>query len=124
MLKNKKCVAEAKAQKIALQILLSFLLLILASTLNAEEVVVGEVPSWVNPVSITTPEEIPQNLVSGGVYYIVVDKQILAEDSKEPIQYTHYAEMVVNREGLESISQISINYDPGYQKLTILTLPC
>jgi transglutaminase-like putative cysteine protease len=79
-------------------------------------------PAWVVEKAVTVPEDIPADDIDNGVYYLHADNQIKVEDGKKTVFYSRFAEFVVNREGLEEVSQINLGYDPSYQKIVLHSL--
>ena len=108
----------------ALKILI-ILLSMLAGTLFADmpsPIRIDKTPAWIVPKALSLPEQIPTHELDGGVYYLLSDSQIRVEQDEETEQYAHYAELVVNQEGLEEVSPVNIDYDPSYQTITLNTL--
>jgi len=68
------------------------------------------------------PKDTPKDKIKGGVYYLLVDNQIRVQDNRQAESYSHYAELIVNQQGLENSSQINIRFDPTYQTLTLNSL--
>ena len=79
---------------------------------------IAPIPEWVVDRKFEKPEAYPADSIKDGTYYLLVDIQ---ENPKARIgeAYRKYAEMVVNQEGIRTVSQISINFDPSYQKLIV-----
>jgi len=77
---------------------------------------------WVIYHRAKSPRKTPVDKIKGGVYYLLVDNQIHVRNNKQPEFYSHYAELIVNQQGLESSSQINIKFDPTYQALTLNSL--
>ncbi|MGV6852457.1 MAG: DUF3857 domain-containing transglutaminase family protein [bacterium] len=93
-----------------------------AENSNQEQVNISKTPSWVNVVTISKHQSIPSNTVDGGVYYVLVDKQIKVPKNKQASFYSRYIEQMTNKQGVENNSQINISYDPSYQKVEIHSL--
>lgn len=93
-----------------------YLLLLLLGpfiTYSAEQIAKTSPPKWVTKVDISNDSILEGG---GGFQYLVVDFQInLINKAK----YGHYAIQVFNSEGIQSMSDIDISYDPSYQKLQI-----
>lgn len=67
---------------------------------------------WVVPVeapqlTVLKPEEAP-----GGVLYLLIDRQVHAERGE---LYFHLAGRVVNEAGLQQLSLVRLEFDPGFQ---------
>lgn len=75
-------------------------------------------PEWILDTPIPTPERIPENAISNGSFLLLVDIQANPK-GQYPEHFRHYAEQVVNQEGVEYVSQISINFDPTYEMLLL-----
>lgn len=70
-------------------------------------------PKWITNVDYiasTTPEE------GSGFRYLLVDFQ---DNIVKKTSYSHYAIKILNTEGIQSMSDIDITFDPSYQKLLI-----
>lgn len=83
-----------------------------------ENVRTGAAPSWVVrdllPGSLAPPEQHADH----STYYHLADAQTrLTEHGLT--SFNRYAFSVLNREGLESSSQISVSFDPSYQNLVL-----
>ncbi|CZF83654.1 Transglutaminase-like superfamily protein [Grimontia celer] len=73
-------------------------------------------PDWVEPIS-----QIPELDKSAHFYdqqFLIVDRQLNLV-VPNPVEYKRYTSKVVSIEGVESGSQISIDFDPSYQKVAI-----
>lgn len=84
---------------------------------NLPKVYKAQLPSWVNKQSFRKTSDIPYEKLIDGEYFILVDKQIKVTESTPAEYFEHYAIHVVNENGLEASSQISVNFAPEYQKL-------
>ncbi len=75
-------------------------------------------PSWVKQTQIPQTYQVPEKQLRDGVYYLLVDRQVLVkpEDTR---YFTAFAAEVVNQQGIEYFSQINIGFDPVYQNLLI-----
>jgi hypothetical protein len=71
-------------------------------------------PDWV--YKIQTPYEAKVNFssISNGYYYIIYDDQYHLEKKTE---YVHYAIKVLTDAGVQEASEISVDFQPSYQKL-------
>jgi len=96
---------------------------IIGSQANAaEELQTAPLPDWVKVEEPQVPDTIPNNDISRGIYYLVSDAQMLAEENRDTVYFYHHAELIVNQEGLETAPQISISYDPAYEKLAVISV--
>jgi len=80
------------------------------------EVVKAPAPKWIVSHARVTASDIPSGEIQDGEYYLHVDKQIRVENSRLTQYFNHFAIHIVNESGLETASQISILFDPEYQK--------
>lgn len=80
------------------------------------------VPDWVAPIALPEVNGFPQDQVQNGIYYLLIDSQVLAEQGQDPQYYTHNADYIVNQTGVEENSQINIGYYPDYQRLALHSL--
>ncbi|MGF1762899.1 DUF3857 domain-containing protein [Aliivibrio kagoshimensis] len=85
---------------------------------NHNEVKKSPLPAWVEVKAAVQPDDIPYDDVVGGVYYLLVDKQIKVSKSEKTAFYKHYADLIINQQGLEESSQIAIEFDPSYETLS------
>lgn len=100
--------------------LLLMLLIGLTFGVQAEPPVpVAPQPSWTLDVSVNLDAEVPLENISSGVHHLLVDSQIRVGDDHQPEYFYHYAERVLNQTGVEGSSQITINFDPTYELLTL-----
>ena len=99
--------------------LLCFLLLIFSATHAAEPEPIKKqkMADWVIDREIGLSETLPIDAIGGGIYYVLVDQQIRATHDDEPMYFSRYAQRIINQQGLESGSQISIQFDPIYETL-------
>ncbi|WP_232313488.1 DUF3857 domain-containing protein [Enterovibrio coralii] len=73
-------------------------------------------PDWVQPIA-----EIPVFSKQGHHYdqqYLLVDRQ-LDLTQPNPVEYKRYTSKIVSIEGVESASQLSIDFDPSYQSVNV-----
>ena len=80
------------------------------SSYAADQFQIEPTPAWVEPYQITIPGELPLDDIRGGIHYLLLDDQLRADDDGATERYTHYADLVTNREGLESSAQINIDF--------------
>lgn len=95
--------------------LLPFLLLILPLFSAGAETIVAKSPP--SPWVVLPEYEIPDTLETslGSARYIAVDFQSNLDESAD---YNHYATQILTRAGVEDYSQLSVDFQPDYQKLT------
>lgn len=73
------------------------------------------VPTWCKPYNVSEISSGDLASVANGCYYILVENQSHAERKEF---YHHIAYKITNTSGLESSSEISVNFDPSYQKVS------
>lgn len=82
---------------------------------NAQRVTIKPKPNWVNDqnpeLNVSPSEE-----VAGGFYYLLVDNQ---ENVSLQERYGHYAYKILTTDGIQEMSDVTLTYDPTYEKLTI-----
>ncbi len=99
------------------QLLVSFFLLFFSLTASADELVKFEpAPQWVQSLQLPTVSH--QSSPVNGLRYQLIDRQLNLE-ARQVSQYTHYVMQITSTEGLEQASQLSFDFDPGYQTLQI-----
>lgn len=79
---------------------------------------IGDVPGWVAVVLPDTAARLPPEKQSGGVSWLLVDRQVFAKGEAKQA-YVHTAMKIENESGLESASNIEMRFDPSYQKLVV-----
>ena len=99
---------------------LNIFLLFSSAQLHAEQLVpVAPKSDWVIEKEYNLDPQIPHNAIKKGVYYLLVDAQIKVNASGEQENYRHFAQHIVNQNGIEETSQLNISFDPSYQNLTL-----
>jgi transglutaminase-like putative cysteine protease len=78
----------------------------------------GPPPRWVETVSPDLRPSPPASEISGGVHFLLVDRQTRVS-ARGQERFGHYAKRIVNEAGLDAASQLSIDYDPGYESVEI-----
>jgi len=89
---------------------------------NNDEIHIEPTPTWVEYRNLDLVDKIPVDEISNGVFYQLLDNQIHVSESGDRTSYSRYAESIINQTGVESSSQINIEFDPTYQKLALHTL--
>ena len=87
----------------------------------AAEYATGPEPAWAQPLTLAVPANVEHATLSQGTYYLLTDSQTWVKNNTV-IKYRHYAQQAVNQAGLDSISRVSINFDPTYEKITLHSL--
>jgi transglutaminase-like putative cysteine protease len=79
---------------------------------------IGTPPGWVNDVAAPTGDWVKQQKPTNGIAYLLVDRQWKVEDGKQKF-FNHVVSQALSVTGVEEVSQISIEFDPVYQSLTL-----
>jgi hypothetical protein len=90
-----------------------FVFLFSITLLNAQ-VTKTETPSWVNIITPPYQTKVDEGSISNGYYYIMLDNQFHLE---KKVEYIHYAIKVLSDAGVQEVSEISVDFDPSYQKV-------
>lgn len=102
-----------------------FLIALLAYTpLCAQDEVVPEVerapaPAWVRDVSAQPFAEAPEDKAHSGIFYQLADYQLHPESESA---FTHIAYQFLSEAGVEDNAQITIDFNPAFETLTLHTL--
>lgn len=72
-------------------------------------------PGWVTENKPDAKINSPAGSISGGYYYLLVDVQ---ENLTTETTYYHYSFKLLNNEGVQNMSDISIDFDPSFQTLS------
>jgi transglutaminase-like putative cysteine protease len=92
----------------------SILLLVLFSWLHASQLVSHTpAPPWVTPINADISAE-PKKGEAGGSYYILIDYQYNVAREEN---YMHFAYKVLTSEGVQQLSDITVNFDPAFQRV-------
>jgi hypothetical protein len=75
----------------------------------------ASLPVWVEHIS-PAYDASDSDATSSGYYYLLIDKQINTGSSQH---FYHFAIKILNNEGVQEMSDLSFDYDPAYQKLTL-----
>jgi transglutaminase-like putative cysteine protease len=96
------------------------LILIPVASLSAQSsnVMIRPPSSWVEPQSFDAAA-VPPEGQGAGYYYLLVDEQDHAQLEEG---YRHFAYKILTSEGLQEMSDISVSFDPAYEKVTVHTL--
>jgi len=101
------------------QVLLSCALLALCAPgiVRAAEYSLAPTPAWVLPQEAAQAQS-GAPLPGQSVSYLLVDNQVRAT-AQERTRYFHYASQARNARGVESIANISVDFDPAWQRLQL-----
>lgn len=83
---------------------------------KARQYAVAPAPQWVQPITLQPPGDLPQNQ-KDGTQYLLVDRQFRIQDGWS--EYRRYVSRVVNPAGVEDASQVTIDFDPQLDHLTL-----
>ena len=76
-------------------------------------------PSWVIDHNVDSDYTIPQDEISSGVYYLLVDSQTNVPRDDDSSSYFRIIQNIVNPTGVKKSSQIDLSYDPNYQQIKL-----
>ena len=103
-----------------LKLFLIFISLIVSiSSLGNETVKINPPPTWVKLIPLPEVDDIPQELIQGGIYHLLSDSQIRVDRASNKTSYYQHAEYVVNQTGVEQNSQINLIFNPSYQDINL-----
>lgn len=102
--------------------LVSLILLCTGHWTFADAIDIQDAPSWSKSLAVPEKFTYPKNDIQNGIYYVLLDIQVRAATDESTAIFQHYAEHIVNQNGLEENSQLNISYDPAYEKLQLHTL--
>ena len=88
-----------------------------ASLLYAQNrnALIGKAPSWVIPVAFN-PGAAPNAGQEAGFYCLLIDEQ---ENIAEEESFAHVAYKILTTEGVQSMSDLTISFDPSYQTVKL-----
>lgn len=75
-------------------------------------------PDWVASLPSSKPPTESESQGSNGTLFLLVDEQ-LNFATRQSQHYYHYAQKITNEDGLQSASQISLDFDPSYQNVKL-----
>jgi hypothetical protein len=76
------------------------------------------VPAWVLPSEPGSPAAAQLKQATDGVSYLLVDNQVLATPQQR-VRYYRYVSRALNAKGVESVANLGIDFDPGWQKVQL-----
>ena len=94
--------------------ILSVCLLFAVSTIHAENVSIGSEPEWLYKPVLKPIKSYEEGSVSDGYYLEYVDGQV---NLRSQSVYRHAIRHIVNESGVQNASEVSVTYDPAYQKV-------
>ena len=75
-------------------------------------------PAWVVSEPLPAAEPVPRTEIRDGIYFLLEDTQV---DVARAERYARSARLITDAAGVESGSELSIGFDPTYQRLAIHT---
>jgi hypothetical protein len=78
----------------------------------------GPVPAWVQVQPVDMVANVPADQVAGGTHFVLVDYQTRIDGGDRSF-YRHFASKALTAEGVASIANIELRFDPSYQKLVM-----
>ncbi len=100
-----------------LRSILVLVILLFSIKLFSKEYEITDAESWVIPTYWDVDPPLPED-VEDGEYYHLFEQQTFLEE-KNISQYKHHVIELININGVENNSQISIDFDPSYEKLLL-----
>lgn len=88
------------------------------ASLCSTDVTTGPAPEWVVPIAFTVPERLPEDQIRNGVYELLVDTQEFPAPEGVVRSWFHAARLVHTEEGMRTVAQLQVDFDPSYQELT------
>ena len=84
----------------------------------ARELLFEARPTWVDPVAVPMDVQAAPGSASGGVEYLLSDRQTRLE-AHDIAAYVHYAMRAVSGDGVEEAAHVKVSFDPSYETLTL-----
>jgi hypothetical protein len=86
-------------------------------TFAGEDVLKSEqLDSWIEPFQVEYKAQLPNAGTTTDIHYLLFDRQIHAEKQQH---YTHVSYRFLTESGVQDNSQITLSFDPNYEKLTL-----
>jgi transglutaminase-like putative cysteine protease len=92
-----------------------------ACAAGAQAYKTGAAPAWVLPVAAEAAADPTWQPQRGSVAYLLRDTQTRV-DQRGKVTFMHLATKALDGSGVEKAANLSINFDPTYQRLTIHTI--
>ncbi len=74
-------------------------------------------PTWVQSVPVSEPDKEPTGQLADGIFHLLLDNQYRVSEGGEQSKFNRYVIKAVSAKGLEYVSQISVSYDPSYERI-------
>lgn len=94
-----------------IRVLYSILMLLVTLNLSAQNVSKTNYPNWVTKIKVGDKEELED---ISSYQYLLLDFQ---ENIAKQEDFRHYAIKILNSDGIQNMSTISVDFDPNYQYL-------
>ncbi len=95
---------------------------ILPASLHAKsygEFDIARPPAWVETLKPEYAFDVPRRLGRYGIYDILSDHQIRVGRDGGTARYFHYVRKVLTQTGVQTASELTVDFDPSYQRLTL-----
>lgn len=96
-----------------------FIFFISSSFAQKQGISIEKTAAWIDVLTTNYSPEIDINEIQDGYYYLLGDQQ---KNVEEKISYSHIAMKIISEAGVENASQVSIEYNPEYEKLLLHTV--
>jgi hypothetical protein len=94
---------------------LLFLIVLTNSTAQSTLVRSGQKSSWIETVTYD-PESRPSEGQAAGYYYLLMDEQ---QNTATQEDFFHYSYVVLTTEAIQNMSDLTFDFDPSYQQMTV-----
>lgn len=99
----------------AWKLVLSLLLILTPAIAPAQKVNTSPAPAWLVPFTLDLSKKPNAKNISDGYYLLLLEEQRHAELKSN---YQHFIRQIISEAGIQNGSEISVDYDPQYEKLT------
>jgi transglutaminase-like putative cysteine protease len=89
-------------------------LLLIPTFIQAQQVSIKPIPEWITVYKPDLQAK-PDAKNAAAYYYLLIDAQ---DDVQKQSEYRHYAYRLLTNEGIQEMADITVNFDPSFQKLT------
>jgi transglutaminase-like putative cysteine protease len=93
------------------------LVLLFATAVHADEVLLGPAPAWVEPATIDLAARAPRDDVRYGVYTLLDDHQVRVTNTV--VDYSRRVRRVLTPGGVQNASELSIDFDPTFETVVL-----
>jgi hypothetical protein len=107
-----------RSARVGLRALVSLCACAFAAIACASDYERAPVPAWVVASEPGTPSAAQLRQATDGVSYLLVDSQVLATP-RQRVRYYRYVSRALNAKGVESVANLGIDFDPGWQKVQL-----